>query len=174
MANRLEKIARRCESIEKAFLKLKNEYVISRKNIQGSDIIDLDSVYPNPEGFNISPVVLVDAIHWYFKDIDRYKKNNGFKAKELANPIKVGAFSCFWLASKCPIYDVNDTIMATQINNTFAIYAGFTLADIDPYKAFELDNSLPYKQLDQILSNKTCTSDALVPIFQLFKNLVSR
>jgi hypothetical protein len=163
------RIKQRCEIIEKAFSMYVNDIRVSRDKM-GNHIIDMLDVSPDPTGLTMSPYVLYDAVRCYFNDLERYKRSNGFGAEVLANPIKVGAFSAFWLANKCPIYDSKNTGWAPLINSKFAIYAGFTFADIDPDRAGKLGNkSLPLKQLDQILSNRSCTSDSLVPIFQLFK-----
>lgn len=159
------RVISRCGTIEKAFLKYIADIKASRDTLD----IDMLAIVPDPSGLAISKHVLFDSVFYYFRDLERYKENNGFKEGERANAIKVGAFSTFWLASKCPIYDTKDSEWAPLVNNKFAIYTGLTLANIDPHAASLLDSSLPYKQLDQVLSNKTCTPDSLVPIFQLLK-----
>jgi hypothetical protein len=161
------RISSRCKTIETAFNKFVEDLRIHREKTS----FDLLDIVPDPSGLTMNQHVLFDTILYYFRDLDRYKDHNGFGSGERANPIKVGAFSTFWLASKCPIFDNKGTKWAPLINNKFAIYTGLTLANIDPHAASLIDGSLPYKQLDQILSTKTCSSDSLVPIFQLLKIL---
>lgn len=117
----------------------------------------------------MSQHVLFDAVLHYFLDLSRYKAFNGFQDGELANPVKVGAFTTYWLAIKPPIFDTKCTPWAAVVNNKFALYTGFTLAEIPPHNAAFLAESRPFTQCMQLLSNRVGTSDAFVPIFELFR-----
>lgn len=161
------KIASRCEVLEEAFKLYKAEIVAFNRS-QHYEFIDMSS---DPSGLEISQHVLFDAVVHYFRDLNRYKTFNGFKNGELANPIKVGAFSTYWLSAKAPIFDTKNSAWAALVNDRFAMYAGLTLADIPAHEASLLADSRPYTQCMQLLSNKVGTPDSFVPIFELFKLL---
>jgi hypothetical protein len=156
------KIPKRCSAIEKAFAMYVDEIALFSKGQY------YEFVEPKPD-LKISKHVLFDTVLHYFIDIDRYKNLNGFKDVELANAVKVGAFSTYWLSAKCPIYDIADTSWAPIVNNKFALYAGLTFAEIDPHSASLVHEGRPYKQLMQLLSSKTGTPDSFVPIFEMLK-----
>lgn len=162
-----KKIAFRCEVLEEAFNLYKAEIVEFSKK-QHYELADMSA---DPSGLFLNQHVLFDAVLHYFLDLNRYKAFNGFKDGELANPVKVGAFTTYWLAIKSPIYDTKCTPWSSLVNNKFALYAGFTLAEIRPHDASLIADSRPYIQCMQLLSNRVGTSDGFVPIFELFKLL---
>lgn len=159
----IAKITTRCKTIEAAFEKFRAQ--IHHLNHSGD--YDILMSNPSPAGFHMSQHVLFDAVVHYFRDLNRYKSQNGFSDSDLANPVKVGAFSTYWLSTKCPIYDTSDTKFASIINDHFAIFAGLTFAEIAPHKVSLLLKSKPYTQLKQTLSGRTTTPDSLVPLFEL-------
>ena len=130
---------------------------------------ELREISSDPSGLTINQHVLFDAVLHYFLDLNRYKAFNGFTPKDLANNVKVGAFTTYWIAAKSPIFDNNGTSWSSQANSKFALYAGLTLAEIDPHKASLLAESRPYTQCMQLLSNRVGTADGFVPIFELFR-----
>jgi hypothetical protein len=163
-----QKIVSRCQAIEevfKRFIQGIHPYIDHYWEYQTSQV--------TPLGLQLSQPLVLDAMTHHFKDMERYKSLNGFDDSELANSIKVGAFTAYWLASKQPIYDTHQTDYAPVVNRDFALYVGLSMAEIDPLKVkqmrFGSEETALFLQLQQMLACNRASSDALVPIFQLLK-----
>ena len=107
----------------------------------------------------------MEAVVFYFRDMDRYKREHGFTEDSLANPIKVGAFTTYWLAVKRPIYDTHDEPYAPIVNDDFAIFTGLNMAEIDPHRARMISDGKLYDQVKSLLSAHKASPDSLVPLY---------
>jgi hypothetical protein len=164
--NTKNKIESRCNAIVLAFDAFNMQiepYIACYWEFQTSQV--------TPIGLRISPVVLTATVISYLRDLERYKCETGFKPDALANSIKIGAFLTYWLAAKCPIYDTHQTPYAHVVNEDFALFAGMTLAEIDPHQARMICDSRVYKQLQHVLASSNGTPDMLVPIFEMLQTL---
>lgn len=118
------------------------------------------------DGIRLSRTILMEAVVFHFRTIDRYKVEHDFPEGARANFAKVGAFTAYWLAVKRPLYDVKDEVYAPMVNTDFALFTGLTLAKIDPHQARVLLDGKIYDQIKNLLANHNATPDALVPLFE--------
>jgi hypothetical protein len=159
------KIVKRCEMLEKQFnlfLKAIDNYVSCYYEFQTTQVTCV--------GLRLSKTILTETAVFYFRDMDRYKREHGFTGDSLANSIKVGAFTTYWLSVKRPIYDTQDEEYASMVNDDFAIFTGLSMAEIDPHSARILSNGALYEQVKSLLSGHKASADALVPLYASMHN----